>query len=71
MRILIDIGADDIEALDTLALARDCSRAALIRQAVADFLARRQSGPIEDAFGLWTGTQVDGLAYQQAIRAEW
>jgi len=27
--------------------------------------------PIDEAFGLWADRHIDGLAYQENIRAEW
>jgi len=47
------------------------SRAALIRQAIDDYLARRRSKQEGDAFGLWGKRKVDGLAYQKKVRGEW
>ena len=41
------------------------SRAALIREAIDDFLAKRRSKHEGDAFGLWGKRKVDGLAYQE------
>ena len=55
-------------------MIRDCgfrSRAALIRQAIDDFLAKRQSKPESNAFGLWGKRKVDGLTYQDKVRREW
>ena len=70
MRALIDIAEPDIRALDALGRARHKSRAALVREAVAGFLARQGQAQATDAFGLW-GRQQDGLEYQQQVRAEW
>jgi predicted transcriptional regulator len=48
------------------------SRAALIRQAIDQFLASRQSSTGEpDAFGLWKTHEKDGLEYQDDLRREW
>ncbi len=71
VRALIDIGEDRIEALDALAKAREQSRAALIREAVDDFLARHRREQASSAFGLWGQGGEDGLAYQERMRAEW
>jgi predicted transcriptional regulator len=71
MRTLVDIGDKQIRALDELAKKERQSRAALIREAVDDYLAKRQSVGIDKAFGLWGHRKVDGLAYQQKIRDEW
>jgi predicted transcriptional regulator len=71
MRILVDIGEKQILALDTLSKGARRSRAALIRDAVGDYLARHRAQQPTDAFGLWTDGKIDGLAYQERIRGEW
>jgi predicted transcriptional regulator len=70
MRTLIDLPDDDIRALTEIAKAEGVPRAALIRRAVADWLAAHGRKPEDDAFGLWTGEE-DGLAYQQRLRVDW
>ena len=45
-------------------------RAALVREAVSDFLERNRRDPRE-AFGLWRDRGEDGIAYQERLRGEW
>ena len=71
MRTLIDLGDTQIQALDELSKKDKQSRAALIRQAIDDYLAKRHSKQEGDAFGLWGKRKVDGLAYQEKVRREW
>jgi metal-responsive CopG/Arc/MetJ family transcriptional regulator len=71
MRTLLDIGEAQVRALDELSKKEKRSRAALIRQAIDDYLAKRRSDREEDAFGLWGERKVDGLAYQEKVRSEW
>lgn len=71
MRTLVDIGDSQVQALDELAKTEKKSRASLIRQAIDDYLAKRQAKRREDAFGLWGKHKVDGLAYQKKVRGEW
>lgn len=71
MRTLVDIGDAQIRALDALAQQQKQSRAALIRKAIDDFLAKRRSTDERDAFGLWGDRKLDGLAYQNEVRREW
>lgn len=71
MRALVDIDEEHIRDLDRLAKEQKRSRAALIREAVADYLARRSREAAEDAFGLWGPRKTDGLAYQETVRSEW
>jgi metal-responsive CopG/Arc/MetJ family transcriptional regulator len=71
MRTLVDIGDRQLQELDELAKEEKRSRAALIREAVDDFLAKRRSKHEGDAFGLWGARTVDGLLYQNRLRSEW
>jgi metal-responsive CopG/Arc/MetJ family transcriptional regulator len=74
MRTLIDLPQEQIDALAKLGRERGSSRAALIREAVAEYLGRRQAGHLDEAFGLWrtqAGEPEDGVAYQDRLRAEW
>ena len=71
MRTLIDLGDGQIRALDELSKKEKRSRAALIRQAIDDYLRSRHNQQESDAFGLWGKRKVDGLAYQEKVRGEW
>jgi len=71
MRTLVDLGDAQIRALDDLSKMEKTSRAALIRQAIDDYLARRRPRQGRDAFGLWGDRKTDGLVYQQKVRGEW
>jgi metal-responsive CopG/Arc/MetJ family transcriptional regulator len=71
MRTLVDLGDTQIEALDELSKKQKRSRAALIRQAIDDYLGKHRGKQEGDAFGLWGKRKVDGLAYQEKVRGEW
>ncbi|WP_420962938.1 ribbon-helix-helix domain-containing protein [Brucella sp. IR073] len=71
MRALIDMTDAQVEALDALAKREHQSRAALIRAAIDDYLARHRREQVEDGFGLWGERKVDGMAYQEKVRQEW
>jgi predicted transcriptional regulator len=71
MRTLVDLGDTQVQALDELAMKDKRSRAALIRQAIDDFLAKRHSRQQSDAFGLWGKRKMDGVTYQEKARGEW
>ena len=71
MRALVDMNDAQIDALDTLAKRVRQSRAALIRTAIDEYLARHRREQVEDGFGLWGTHKVDGLAYQEKTRSEW
>ncbi len=71
MRTIIDLPEDQLVALRALEQQRNLSRAALIREAVAEYVVKR----IEtvDAFGAWKSAKVkvDAVAHQRKLRAEW
>jgi hypothetical protein len=71
MRTLIDLPDPQVQALAELCERASLSRAAVIRQAVAEYLERHAVKPLEAAFGLWGTETPDGLAYQEKARAEW
>ncbi len=71
MRTLVDVGGPQLQELDQLSKQEKRSRAALIREAIDDFLAKRRSKLEGDAFGLWGKRKVDGLVYQERVRSEW
>jgi predicted transcriptional regulator len=71
MRTLVDIPDNQIRELAELCEQVNRPRAALIRDAIADYLARHRHHAEQDAFGLWGTDGPDGLAYQQKAREEW
>lgn len=71
MRALVDMTDTQVYELDHLARRVGQSRAALIRAAIDDYLARHRQVQVRDGFGLWENHGVDGLDYQKAARDEW
>jgi len=71
MRTLIDLPDAQIQALALLCERVRQPRAAVIREAVAEYLERRAMKSADAAFGLWGARAGDGLAYQHKARAEW
>jgi predicted transcriptional regulator len=71
MRILIDLPDAQIRALAALCEKVNQPRAAIIREAVAEYLDRHTAKTAEAAYGLWDTEAMDGLAYQERARAEW
>lgn len=71
MRTLVDIPDSQLRELTDLGRRHNRSRAALIREAVASYLATYKRGTGADAFGLWGSDGTNGLAYQRKARAEW
>ena len=71
MRILIDLADSQAAALDELSKVEKKPRAALIRRAIDDYLAKRRVVQEKEAFGLWGNDKVDGMAYQKRLRCDW
>jgi hypothetical protein len=71
MRTLIDLPDTQIQALAALCDRVKQPRAAVIRAAVDDYLARHKPPVLQSAYGLWGAAATDGLAYQHEIRSEW
>ena len=71
MRTIIDIPDQFIESLDRIGATNRQSRAAIIREAIADFLKVKSLPPSEAAFGIWKNRKMDGLEYQNELREEW
>lgn len=71
MRTLIDLPDTQVHALAALCDRVRQPRAAIIRAAVDEYLARHKQTPLQAGFGLWGQDTPDGLAYQQDIRSEW
>jgi predicted transcriptional regulator len=72
MRTLIDLPDTQIRALADLCEQVKQPRAAVIREAVAEYLERRRiSKRPAEAFGLWGAAAADGLDYQRKVRDEW
>ena len=71
MRTLVDLGDAQLQALDELSRREKRSRAALIRRAIDEYLAKQRDKQEGEAFGLRGKRKVDGLAYQEKVRSEW
>lgn len=71
MRTIIDVPDEIIESLDRVSGAEKRSRAALIREAISDYLRVKSVLPVEAAFGLWKQNPTDGVRYQNDLRNEW
>ncbi|MES2698930.1 MAG: ribbon-helix-helix protein, CopG family [Pseudomonadota bacterium] len=72
-RFLVDIPEEDVARLDAMAKAEGKSRAAILREAVADYIAAESRQGFEKYFGLWErhGSTIDGLEYEERLRGEW
>lgn len=72
-RFLVDVPEEDVIRLDALAKAEGKSRAAVLREAVANYIAAESRQGFERYFGLWErhGSTVDGLEYESKLRGEW
>lgn len=70
MRILVDADESQIAALDALAKREKRPRAAVIRAAIDEYVARSKRQAIKDGFGIWPDGP-DGLEFQEKLRSEW
>jgi Ribbon-helix-helix protein, copG family len=70
MRTLVDISEPQLSKLTAIGKARKLSRAEVIRQAIATYIATQPVRPEDVAFGIWKGGE-DGVEYQRRIRDEW
>lgn len=72
-RFLVDVPEEDVARLDALARAEGKSRAAVLREAVSNYIAAESKQGFEKYFGLWErhGSKVDGLEYERKLRDEW
>ena len=73
MRTIVDIPDNHVKVLDQLSKKKKLSRANIIRQAIAGYIANynKSQKSYESAFGVWKNKPIDGLAYQQKLRDEW
>jgi len=70
MRTLVDIPDRQLADLAITCASKRISRAEAVRQAIATYIDQNKPSSL-DAFGIWNGQQVDGLEYQEKMRAEW
>ncbi|MGJ8634411.1 MAG: ribbon-helix-helix protein, CopG family [Luteolibacter sp.] len=71
MRTIIEVPDEMIRSLDLVSGSEKRSRAALIREAINDYLDKRAVPTAEVAFGLWKDHREDGVEYQNKLRSEW
>ena len=73
MRTLVDLPEEDISWLDRKAAETGRSRAALVREAVANYRNRTSDDGLDRFFGIWKDRADigDGLDYERRLRAEW
>lgn len=75
-RTLVDLEEKDLTELDLLAANWRTSRASVLREAVAEYLVKRERVPAAppkplEGFGALKGRLGDGLAYQNNLRSDW
>ena len=73
MRVLIDVPDEDLDWLDRKAAEQGKSRAALVREAIAEYRAEKGKQGIERFFGIWRDRKDigGGLDHQYRMRDEW
>ena len=73
MRVLIDVPDEDLDWLDRKAAEQGKSRAALVREAIAEYRVEKGKQGIERFFGIWRDRKDigDGLDHQCRMRDDW
>jgi len=71
MRIFGDMPDSQLTELARVSAATRRSRAAIIRDAVAAYLAGVKRNDAGEAFGLLGDREIDGLEYRHKLRSEW
>ncbi len=71
MRVTVDLPLQQLAALSGYCESEGITRAEGVRRAVRLLLAFGMEENLVSAFGAWRGQDIDGVAYQRAIRAEW
>ena len=74
-RTIIDLPNEDLKRLDELAEQSSVPRAAVLREAVAEYVVRKGNAPSAlkplVGFGSLKGYYGDGQAWQDDLRNEW
>jgi len=74
-RTIVDLPEEDLRLLDALAKANASPRAAIVREAVAEYVTRKSNVPSATkplaGFGSLKGYYGDGLSWQNQLREEW
>ena len=71
MRTIVDIPENVIKNLDEVGSNEHCSRAALIREALACYLSEHYAKESSEAYGIWKDDIIDGVDFQRNLRDEW
>lgn len=71
MQTVVEIPDVLAPKLAELARREGRSEADVVSAAVQSYLEQKAPGGTDPAFGLWRERAVDGLAYQDKLRAEW
>lgn len=69
-RILLNLSNELFKQLDDLEVQRNLPRAKLLREAV-DQYRKSIATARASAFGIWQGSEEDGVEYQRKLREEW
>lgn len=74
-RTIVDLPEKDLGLLDEVAEQESISRAAVVREAVAEYVVRKSKAPALPkplaGFGSLKGYYGDAQAYQDELRSEW
>jgi metal-responsive CopG/Arc/MetJ family transcriptional regulator len=71
MRTIVEIPEEQLRLLAAVCRREKISRAEAIRRAVVEYARHRAAAGARNAFGIWRGRSLDGLAYQRRLRRAW
>jgi metal-responsive CopG/Arc/MetJ family transcriptional regulator len=71
MRTIVDIPSDTLTRLDAWAEREKVSRAEIVRRVLATAVTEQDKVDLSQFAGIWKDRDIDGLAWQQNLRAEW
>lgn len=69
--VFLHLSEEAIKRLNKLRGWRKVSRSAILREAVDQYLVNQSQTARASAFGIWQGSEEDGVEYQRKLREEW
>ena len=69
--VFLHLSEEAIKRLNKLRGWRKVSRSAILREAVEQYLVNQSQTARASAFGIWQGSEEDGVEYQRKLREEW
>lgn len=76
VRVLISLKDEQLKKIDRLARKKKQSRAQVIREAIEEYVSKKENEPtweelVRKTAGIWKHKNIDTDAYLEALRSEW